>query len=38
MENTGENKGLDIKGVIISIVTATLGFVGGMYLANKIVK
>ena len=28
-----ENKGLSIKGTV-----ATLGFVGGMYLAKKIVK
>lgn len=33
-----ENKGLDVKGIIISLVTATLGFVGGMYLAKKVVK
>lgn len=33
-----ENKGFDIKGLIISIATATLGFVGGMYLAKKVVK
>jgi hypothetical protein len=33
-----ENKGLSIKGIIISLVTATVGFVGGMYLAKKIVK
>jgi uncharacterized protein YneF (UPF0154 family) len=29
---------MNIKGIIISIATATLGFVGGMYLAKKIVK
>ena len=33
-----ENKGLSIKGIILSLTVATLGFVGGMYLAKKIVK
>jgi uncharacterized protein YneF (UPF0154 family) len=29
---------MDIKKLLISIATATLGIVGGMYIANKIVK
>lgn len=29
---------MNIKAIIISVATATLGFVGGMYLAKKIVK
>lgn len=29
---------MDIKGLLVSVLTATLGIVGGMYIANKIVK
>jgi uncharacterized protein YneF (UPF0154 family) len=29
---------MDMKKLLLSVVTATLGIVGGMYIANKIVK
>lgn len=29
---------MDIKRLLVSVLTATLGIVGGMYIANKIVK
>ena len=29
---------MNIKGLLISVATATLGFVGGMFIANKFIK
>lgn len=29
---------MNVKALLISVVTATLGFVGGMYVADKFIK
>jgi len=29
---------MNIKGLLISVATATLGLLGGMYIADKVVK